>query len=277
MSCIAYRTRRCTGFRPSLTSGRARETITLIAYERNESFISSSMEWGRMFPEKVSSIQVLHLSGVLLDKGFARLDLVAHERREQLVCDRGRLDRDLKQSPVLWVHRRLPELDRVHLTEALEASDVGVAVRIQARQGILQLALVVDVVVLALVGDLEERRLGDVDVAGLDQLRHVPEQERQDQRSDMTSVHVGVGHDHDLVVAGLLDVEGLPHAGADGGDHGLYLDVGEDLVHVGLLDVEDLAPQRQYRLKIPLPPLLGTSPRRIAFDNVEFAPGWVLG
>src|SRR5919112_6617875 len=93
----------------------------------------------------------------------------------------------------------------------------------------------------------------------------------------MASVHVGVGHDHDLVVAGLLDVEGLPHAGADGGDHGLYLDVGEDLVHVGLLDVEDLAPQRQYRLEVPLPPLLGAPPRRIALDDVEFAPGRVLG
>src|SRR5215218_8200647 len=86
--------------KPSRTSGRARETITLIAYERKESFISSSMEWGRMFPEKVSSIQVLHLSRVLLDKCFARLDLVAHERGEELVCDRGRLDRDLQERPV---------------------------------------------------------------------------------------------------------------------------------------------------------------------------------
>src|SRR5215211_6192033 len=185
MSCIAYRTLRCTGFRPSLASGRARETITLIAYERKESFISSSMEWGRMFPEKVSSIQVFHLSGILLDKGFARFDLVAHKRREQLVGYRRRLDRDLEQRPVLRVHGRLPELDRVHLPEALEATDVGVAVGVQACQGLLQLALVVDVVVLALVRDLEQRRLGDVHVAGFDQLGHVPEKERKDQRADV--------------------------------------------------------------------------------------------
>src|SRR5215210_925705 len=235
------------------------------------------MEWGRMFPEKVSSIQVLHLSGVLLYESFARLDLVAHERREQLVGYRRRLDRDLEQRPVLRVHGRLPELVRVHLTEALEAADVGVAVGVQACQDLLQLALVIDVVVLALVCYLEERRLGYVDVAGLDKLGHVPEQEGQDQRSYMTPVHVGVGHDHDLVVAGLLDVEGLPHAGPDGGDHGLYLDVGEDLVHVGLLDVQDLAPQWQYGLKVPLPALLGASPSRIALDNVKFAPGRVLG
>src|SRR5215213_7301750 len=218
------------------------------------------MEWGRMFPEKVSSIQILHLSGVLLDKYLTRLDLVAHERREQLVRYRGRLDRDLKQGPVLRVHRGLPELDRVHLPEALEAADVGVAVGVQARQGLLQLALVVDVVVLAVVRHLEERRLGDVDVAGFDQLGHVPEQERQDESPNMASIHVGVGHDNYLVVADLIQVEALPHPGAYGGDHGLYLDVGEDLVHVGLLDVQDLAPQWQNGLEVPLPTLFCTSP-----------------
>src|SRR5918995_1655565 len=235
------------------------------------------MEWGRMFPEKVSSIQVLHLSCILLDKLFSRLDLVAHERREQFVSDRCRLDCDLEQSPILRVHRRLPELDRVHLPEALEASDVGVAVGVQACQDLLQFPVVVDVIILALVRNLVEWRLRYVHVSGLDQLGHVPEQERQDQRSNMASVHVGVGHDHDLVVAGLLDVEGLPHAGAYSGDHGLYLDVGEDLVHVGLLDVEYLAPQRQYGLEIPLPPLLGAAARRVALDDVELAPGRILG
>jgi len=31
ISCIAYRMRRCTGFRPSRTSGSARPAMTLIA------------------------------------------------------------------------------------------------------------------------------------------------------------------------------------------------------------------------------------------------------
>ncbi|MFN8558009.1 MAG: hypothetical protein U0531_11940 [Dehalococcoidia bacterium] len=42
--------RRCTGFSPSRTSGRARETITLIAYSRYEARISSSILMGRIFP-----------------------------------------------------------------------------------------------------------------------------------------------------------------------------------------------------------------------------------
>src|SRR5215208_284209 len=217
-------------------------------------------------------IQVLDLAGVRLDEPLSRLDLVAHEVREELVGDRRRIDSDLQERPVLRVHSRLPQLVRVHLPKALEATDAGVAVGAQARQRLLQLPVVVDVVVLALVRDLVERRLRYVHVAGLDQLLHVPVQEGQHQRTDMTPVHVGVGHDDDLVVAGLPYVEGLPHSGAYGADHGLYLDVGEDLVDVGLLDVEDLAPQGQYRLEVPLPALLRATTGRVALDDVQLAP-----
>jgi hypothetical protein len=52
-----------------------------------------------------------------------------------------------------------------------------------------------------------ERRLGDVEIALLDELRHLPIEERQQQRADVRAVHVGVGHDDDLVVAQLVDVE----------------------------------------------------------------------
>src|ERR671914_1875609 len=114
------------------------------------------MECGFMLPEKVSSIQVLHLSGVLLNKGFARLNLVAHERRKQLVGDGRGVHGDLQKRPTAWVHRRIPELVRVHLPQALEAGDAGAAVGAEARKGLLQLVVVVDVVVAAVVGDLLE-------------------------------------------------------------------------------------------------------------------------
>ena len=66
---------------------------------------------------------------------------------------------------------------------------------------------------------LIERRLGDIEVAALDQLRHLAEEEGQQQRADMGAVDVGVGHDDDLVVAQLVDVElVLADAGAQRGD-----------------------------------------------------------
>src|SRR4028119_840189 len=117
----------------------------------------------------------------------------------------------------------------------------------------------------------------DVHVAGLYKLRHVPEQERQHQRPYVAAVDVGVGHEHDLVVARPFEVEAVPHARTDGTDHGLYLDVREDLVDVGLLDVQDLASQRQYGLEVSLPALLGRAARRVSLDDVQLAPGRVLG
>ena len=54
---------------------------------------------------------------------------------------------------------------------------------------------------------LIERRLRDVDVAALDQLRHVAEEERQQQRADVRAVDVGVGHQDDLAVAQLGGIE----------------------------------------------------------------------
>src|SRR3546814_934993 len=58
--------------------------------------------------------------------------------------------------------------------------------------------------------DLVERRLRDIDMARADQLGHLPVQEGQQQRADMRAVDVGVGHDDDLVIAPLFQVEIVP-------------------------------------------------------------------
>ena len=70
-------------------------------------------------------------------------------------------------------------------------------------QVILQRRLILEVDLGLAARDFVERRLRDVEVAALDQLRHLAEEEGQKQRADMRAVHVGVGHDDDLVVAQL--------------------------------------------------------------------------
>ena len=45
-SYIEYRIRRCTGLRPSRTSGSARDTMTDMEYSRNERSISSWISMG---------------------------------------------------------------------------------------------------------------------------------------------------------------------------------------------------------------------------------------
>ena len=49
----------------------------------------------------------------------------------------------------------------------------------------------------------------------------------------------------------------------------------QDLVEPGLLDVEDLAAQREDRLEAPIAALLGRATGRVALDEVELAAGGV--
>src|SRR5713226_8113833 len=98
---------------------------------------------------------------------------------------------------------------------------------------------------LALLDQIE-RRLGDVNVAALDELVHLAVEEGEQERADVGAVHVGVRHDDDLAVAKPRDVEVvLADSRAERGDEGADLLVREHLVEPRLLDVEDLAAQGQ--------------------------------
>ena len=57
----------------------------------------------------------------------------------------------------------------------------------------LSSSIVLDVLLLFAALHLVERRLGDVDVAVLDELGHLTVEERQQQRADMASVDVRIG------------------------------------------------------------------------------------
>ena len=109
-------------------------------------------------------------------------------------------------------------------------------------------------------------------LSALDQLRHVAEEEGQQQRADVRSVHVGVGHQDDLAVAQLRGIEVvLADAGAERRDHGADFFVAQHLVVAGLLDVQDLALQRQNGLEAAIAALLGGAACAFTLDEVEFA------
>ena len=137
--------------------------------------------------------------------------------------------------------------------------------------------LIAQIQLLLAALDLVERRLGDVEVAALHDLRHLAEEKGQQQGQDVGAVHVGIGHDDDAVVAELGDIEVvLADAGAQGRDQGADLLGGDHLVETGLLHVEDLSLERQDRLEFPVPSLLGRAAGGITLDQVEFAQGRVL-
>ena len=86
------------------------------------------------------------------------------------------------------------------------------------------------------------------------------------------AVDVGVGHDDDAVVAQLREVEVvLADAAAERGDHRADLLAAEHLVEARLLDVQDLALDRQDRLEAPVAALLGAAAGRFALDDVDLA------
>src|SRR5690606_7591184 len=119
----------------------------------------------------------------------------------------------------------LPELLGVHLTETLVALDHDVAValpvRVETLDDLVALLVGVRVVLLLAPRDPVQRRLRDVDHPLFDELPHVAEEEGEEERADVGAVHVRVGHDDDLVVPRVLDVElVLADPGPDRGDDG---------------------------------------------------------
>src|SRR5262245_64904755 len=79
---------------------------------------------GQLHWRRGSDVEVAHVERVLLDELPPRLHLVAHEGGEDLVGLVRVLDLHLQQRARLGIHRGLPELRRVHLTEALVALDL---------------------------------------------------------------------------------------------------------------------------------------------------------
>ena len=141
-------------------------------------------------------------------------------------------------------------------------------------QEVLERALVLDEGFRLAALGAEQRRLRDVDVAALDQHRHLPVEERQQQRADVRAVDVRVGHDDDAVIAQLVDVEVVgADAAAERRDHRLDFVGAEHAIEPRPLDVQDLALDRQDRLEAPIASLLRRAAGRFAFDDVNLGLG----
>src|SRR3990170_6112468 len=244
-------------------------------YER---CISCSIGWGGMrapgscwplsgmVPLDVEVHDVLR---VLLDVLPTRAHRLAHQDGEERVR-RGRvLDRDLLQDPPRGVHRRFPQLLRVHLPEALVPLIHHAFVPELLRE-VLPLLLRVRVVGLLPLPYLVQRWLRDVHVACVNHWLHVPEEEREEEGRDVLAIHVSISHGHYLMVPDLLEYELRLYPRADRGDQRADFLVLQHLVELCLLHIQDLPLQRENRLELALPARLGTPPRARAFHDKNF-------
>ena len=117
---------------------------------------------------------------------------------------------------------------------------------------------VFDVLFLLAFLHFEERRLGNIDVTLLDQLRHLPEEEREQERANVRAVDVRIGHQDDAMITKLRQVEiFFPDAGAQRHDQRFDFVMREHLVKARFFHVENLALERQDRLVLTIAALLG--------------------
>ena len=97
----------------------------------------------------------------------------------------------------------------------------------------------------------------------------------------MASVNIGIGHDHDLVVSQLRQVDSLrvflsTDGHAKGGvDIADFLALESPVLH-GFLDVENLTPQRKDGLEGTVTTNFGSSAGGIALNEEELALGRIL-
>ena len=116
-----------------------------------------------------------------------------------------------------------------------------------------------------------KRRLGNKHVPAHNERLHVSKEERQQQRSDVAAVDVGVSHNNYLAVTQLIQVElVIANPRAKGGDNRLDFGKIENLIEASFFDVEDFSTQRQDSLRCGVSALLGRATRRIAFDQKNF-------
>ena len=148
------------------------------------------------------------IGGVRFDELSAWSYIIAHEHREDRISLSGIVDRDLAKRAVLRIHRGLPELLLVHFTETLVSLDTN-TILISSPDTIdegLTLLLRPAVFLLLASSAKIERWCSDVNIAVLNERTHVSEEERQDERRNVATVHVSIGHDDDLMIAELGEV-----------------------------------------------------------------------
>src|SRR6266699_3758736 len=135
-----------------------------------------------------------------------------------------------------------------------------------------EVALVADVFLALPALHAVERRLRDVNGIALDELLHVAEEKSQQQRANVRTVDVRIGHENNLVIAQFSRVEiVLADAGAQRGDDGANFLVPQHFVVARLFDVEDFSLERQDGLVLAVASLLRRPAGRFALNDEYLA------
>lgn len=206
---------------------------------------------------------------VVLDPVLSAVGVPTQEQVHLVLAFLVIVDEHLEKLSLFRQHRGRGKLVVVHLAETLVAVDAVPLADLRLR--LLEFGIVIAIDLALAVVDAIERRAGYVDMSRLDKRLHVVVEESQKQRLDMASVIVGIGHDDDLPVVDVLDLEIGVETGADGVDQSRYLLVPEERLLVFYVRrVLRLSAQGKDRLVAGIAPLLGRAAGGVALDDEEF-------
>src|SRR5690606_1060973 len=220
-----------------------------------------------------SDIQVMRESGALLNELETQFGLIAHQavdcasRFLRFVLRYGHP----QMRALAARHRGFLELRRHHLAQPLEPADLDLAL---ARELLFQKLVLVGVIAgikcLATLSYLVERRHGHIEMPAANKLRQLPIEEGDEKRGDMRAVHIGVGHDDDLVVAQIFFAVVVPGAHAQRKDQITDLLVLRHLGAARAYDVQDLASERKHSLARAVACLLCRAAGAVTLNDEDF-------
>ena len=72
----------------------------------------------------------------------------------------------------------------------------------------------------------------------------------------MRTIHIGIGHDNDTMIAKLLEIERLTNRCSECYDKIFDLLIGKDFIDTSLLSIEDFSFKWKYCLKLTIASLL---------------------
>ncbi len=122
--------------------------------------------------------------------------------------------------------------------------------------------IVFDVLFLLAFLHFVQRWLCNVNVAALNDFRHLTIEEGQQQRTDVRTIDVRIGHDDDAVITQFVRVVLVAtDAATQRGDQRRHFLRREHLVEARLLNVKNFTLKRQNRLVLTVTPLLRRAAR----------------
>ena len=141
--------------------------------------------------------------------------------------------------------------------------------------------IIVEIFLLPLLRHhLIKRWHGDIHMSLIDKLRHKTVEQCQKQSRDMCTIHICIGHDHDLVIAKLGNIKivsvSFGKTTAECIDHGLDLCVSQHFINGGLLYIKDLTADRKNCLIVTVSGCLGRTTGRISLYNKDLTERRIL-